>query len=360
MKRWIVLGSPLFIAILALGNPMQSWGTTTDNANSAYEDSIATKDTLNDNNVAVDNATIIEDNLNGPIGNDTQLAEQAANDGSIAVGDVAVTDVANDNSVTGNDTLNASQAANDDSIAVGDVAVTDVANDKSINTLGNDVQSADVAANDQSIAVKDVSDIANDKSVNTIGNDTLNADQAANEGSIAVKDVAVSDIANDKSVTTIGNDTQNADQAANDGSIAVKDVAVTDVANDKSVTVTGNDVQSADVAANDQSMAVKDTLNNNTLYDFANDKSDNSINTDNSINISDIQVAVAASVLNGQVTGNSISMTSAGSLNIDTGSNCLGTDSGSFTTTGISAVSMNTGVMSQTQQSINVQANLTQ
>jgi len=242
MKRWIVMALPLAIALLTIGNPAQSWADTTDNnSNSADDMSLAAKDNLNNNDVAVDNSNIVEDNLNGPIANDVQVADQAAND--------------------------------------------------------------------QSIAVKD----------------TLNDNQ-------------------------VGNDNQTAEQAANDGSLAVGDVS--DIANDKSVNTTGNDVQTADQAANDQSIAVKDTLNNNTLYDFNNDKSNHSIN------VSDIHVAVAASVLDGAVSGNTINMSAGTDYDIETGYNCLA--SGTYTSTGISAVSMNTGVMSQTQQSINVQANITQ
>jgi hypothetical protein len=157
--------------------------------------------------------------------------------------------------------------------------------------------------------------------------------------------------------------TDNNSNAADDGSYAFKDnLNGNDVAVNDSAVVENNlngpidnDVQFADQAANDNSTAVKETLNDNTLYDFGNDKSDHSVN------ISDIHVAVASSVLFGQVTGNSISMTEGletTEFAIVTGDNCLA--SGEYTSNGISAVSMNTGIMSQTQQSINVQANVNQ
>jgi hypothetical protein len=246
MKRWIALALPLAIALLTIVNPSQSRASdiTDNNSNSADDGSYAFKDNLNGNDVAVNDSAVVENNLNGPIANDVQFADQAANDESVAVKDV----------------LNG-------------------------NSVGNDTQDADQAANDNSIAVGDVSDIGNNKSENTIG----------------------------------------------------------------------NDVQVADQAANDNSIAVKETLNDNTLYDFGNDKSDHSVN------ISDIHVAVATSVLFGQVTGNSISMTEGletTEFAIVTGDNCFA--SGEYTSNGISAVSMNTGIMSQTQQSINVQANVNQ
>jgi hypothetical protein len=157
--------------------------------------------------------------------------------------------------------------------------------------------------------------------------------------------------------------TDNNSNAADDGSYAFKDnLNGNDVAVNDSAVVENNlngpidnDVQFADQAANDNSTAVKETLNDNTLYDFGNDKSDHSVN------ISDIHVAVASSVLFGQVTGNSISMTEGletTEFAIVTGDNCLA--SGEYTSNGISAVSMNTGIMSQTQQSINVQVNVNQ
>jgi hypothetical protein len=166
---------------------------------------------------------------------------------------------------------------------------------------------------------------------------------------------------------TIGNPAQswadttdNNSNSADDMSLAAKDnLNNNDVAVDNSNIIEdnlngpiGNDVQVADQAANDNSTAVKDVLNDNTLYDFNNDTSNHSIN------VSDIHIAVAASVLGGAVTGNTINMSAGTDYDIETGYNCLA--SGTYTSNGISAVSMNTGVMSQTQQSINVQANITQ
>lgn len=177
MKRWIVLGLPLLVALLTIGNPVQSWAddVTDNNSNSADDTSLAVKDTLNGNDVADNNSAIVEDNLNGPIGNDVQKAEQAANDNSLAVGDI--------------------------------------------------------------------SDIAND---------------------------------------------------------------------------------------------------------------------DHSIKLKDIDVAVATSVLKGAVAFNSIPMGLGLDIEIETGNNALASKGGTFTVNGISAVSMNTGLQSLTQQSVNVQANLTQ
>jgi len=229
MRNWSIFLVPLAMALLTFGTSAQSW---------AQPEEVEIEDNLNDNNLAVDESTVIEDNLNGPIGNDVQDADAAANEESIAV----------------NDTLN-----------------------DNTTYIGNDKQSAEQAANDESIAVGDI-------------------------------DVDVEDVANDKSENY--NDTQNADVAANDGSLAMKDASM-----------------------------------------------DNSINTDNSINVSEIAVAVSASVLGGAVSGNSIDL-AMGMAGIQTGSNMIADDGGSLNVTGISAVSMNSGVMSQTQQNINVQASV--
>ena len=245
MKRWIVYALPLAIALLTLGNPMQSWAEniTDNNSNAADDMSLAAQNNLNNNDVAANNSAIIEDNLNGPIGNDTQVAKQAANDNSIVVDDIKVEDVGN----------------------------TDTTEIKY-----NDTQVAKQAANDHSIVVDDVTDVGNDKSTNVKYNDTQVADQAANDHSFVVGDI--------------------------------KDVG----------------------------------------------------NTDNSINIKDIDVKVAASVLNGAVSGNYIAMENlsyGNELKIYTGDNCFASGD-NFTSNGIFVNSQNTGLMSQTQQSIAVQANV--
>jgi hypothetical protein len=257
MKRWIVLALPLAIALFALGSPLQSLAqnTTDNNSNAADSSSAAFQDNLNGNDVAVDQSVIVEDNLNGPIGNDTQFAKQAANDNSIVVDDIKV---------------------------------EDVGNTKTTEIKGNDTQFAKQAANDHSIVVDDVTDVGNDKSTNIIGNDTQFAKQAANDHSFVVGDI------------------------------------------------------------------------------------ENVGNTDNSVNIKDISVKVAASVLSGEVSYNAISLATIpldGAMNdvengaypnklkISTGDNCFAYGSG-FTSNGIFANSQNTGIMSQTQQSISVQANL--
>ena len=292
MKRWIVLALPLAIALFALGSPLQSLAqnTTDNNSNAADSSSAAFQDNLNGNDVAVDQSTIVEDNLNGPIGNDTQLAKQAANDNSIVVDDIKVEDVGNTKTtdIQGNDTQVAKQAANDQSVVIDDVTVKDVGNTKTTEIKGNDTQFAKQAANDHSIVVDDVTDVGNDKSTNIIGNDTQLATQAANDHSLVVGDI------------------------------------------------------------------------------------ENVGNTDNSVNIKDISVKVAASVLSGEVSYNTISLATIpvngavnnvengaypNKLEISTGDNCFAYGSG-FTSNGIFANSQNTGIMSQTQQSISVQANL--
>jgi hypothetical protein len=236
MKRWIVMALPFVIALLTVGAPQKGWSQPTiDDINLANDFSVGLQDNLNANDVAVDDSAIVEDNLNGPIGNDTQLAGQAANDQSLAVDDTA---------------------------------------------NGNDV------AVNQSAIVED----------------NLNG--------------------------PIGNDTQLAKQAANDHSLVIDDI-------------------------------------------------ENVANADYSVTIGDIDVKVAASVLHGEVCGNSIAIgelldgiplnDSADSvlpdnleeteIEITTGYNSFASGSG-FSANGIFANSQNTGIMSQTQQSISVQANL--
>jgi hypothetical protein len=213
MTRWSVLA----IALLTFGIPAQ--GLAIDDVNLADDTSLAAQDNLNNNDVAAVNSAIIEDNLNGPIGNDTQLARQAANDQSIAV----------------DDTLN-----------------------------GNDV------AVDESAIIED----------------NLNG--------------------------PIGNDTQLAKQAANDESIVIDDIK--------------------DVG-----------------------------NVDASLTIGDIDVKVAASVLGGSVSYNTIGTgydtILGGEVEINTGDNCFA-HGDNFSANGIFANSQNTGLMSQTQQSVSVQANV--
>ncbi|MEZ4599771.1 MAG: hypothetical protein R2940_08280 [Syntrophotaleaceae bacterium] len=237
MKRWTLLALPLAIALLTAGVAQKGWSETIEDSNLVDNNSAALQDNLNSNDVAVDNSAIIEDNLNGPIGNDTQLAKQAANDQSIAVDDTA---------------------------------------------NGNNV-----AAN-QSAVIED----------------NLNG--------------------------PIGNDIQLGKQAANDGSLVIDDI-------------------------------------------------ENVANTDASITIGDIDVKVAASVLNGEVSGNTIALEEffnavpvndsvssvppngppggESKIEITTGDNSFAYGCG-FTASGIFANSQNTGLMSQTQQSISVQANL--
>jgi hypothetical protein len=280
MKRWIVYALPLAIALLTLGNPMQSWAEniTDNNSNAADDMSLAAQNNLNNNDVAANNSAIIEDNLNGPIGNDTQVAKQAANDQSVVIDDIKVKDVGNTDTteVKYNDTQVAKQAANDNSVVVDDIKVEDVGNTDTTEIKYNDTQVAKQAANDHSIVVDDVTDVGNDKSTNVKYNDTQVAEQAANDHSFVVGDI--------------------------------KDVG----------------------------------------------------NTDNSINIKDIDVKVAASVLNGAVSGNYIAMenlSSGNELKIYTGDNCFASGD-NFTSNGIFVNSQNTGLMSQTQQSIAVQANV--
>ena len=135
-------------------------------------------------------------------------------------------------------------------------------------------------------------------------------------------------------------------------------VVVEDVLNDKS-----DNSQTATNSFNDNSAnsEVKAEGDRNAVAGvYSTAAVDNSIN--NSIAISDIQVAVAATVLAGEVADNNLGALGFFSgVEIDTGSNNLVAgcgNTGSFTTNGISAISMNTGLMSQAQQAINVQANM--
>ena len=235
MKRWSVLVLPMFIALLTLGSPLPGF---------AQPD---IDDSLNDNNVAVDDAIIVEDNLN-----DTQDGNNNANDGSL-VADVDIDDSGNtDNSF--NDTQDGNNNANDGSLAFDKIVVKDNGN--------------------------------TDNSDNLDGENNVNA----NDGSVAIDDINVENVGNtDNSDTLFGKNN------ANDGSTL---------------------------------LVIED-------------------------------IAVASSVLVGTVSGNSITavpIVIAAGINLETGDNCLDTPS----TTGISVISQNTGLMNGIQQSVNVQANLTQ
>ncbi|MEZ4599768.1 MAG: hypothetical protein R2940_08265 [Syntrophotaleaceae bacterium] len=158
MKRWRVLGLPLAIALLALGIPAQ--GSAIEDSNVADNMSLAVQDNLNYNDVAAVNSAIIEDNLNGPIGNDTQVAKQAANDQSVAVDD----------------------SLNDNNVAFGNSAIIE---DNLNGPIGNDIQVAKQAANDNSVVVDDITDVGNFDSSLTIGDIDVKVAASVLSGSVA-------------------------------------------------------------------------------------------------------------------------------------------------------------------------------
>jgi len=152
--------------------------------------------------------------------------------------------------------------------------------------------------------------------------------------------------------------TDNSDNSYAETNSLDLDLYVSDVANNKSDNSATATDSFNDNSANSEVKAEGDRNAVAGVYSTA--LTDNSV--DNSISISDIQVAVAATVLEGAVAFNNLGALAPGSwVGIETGNNSLvagESNSGSFTSNGISAISMNTGVMSQTQQAINVQANM--
>lgn len=164
----------------------------------------------------------------------------------------------------------------DNSTAVG---VNDTLND---NTLLNDTVEGNAAANDQSIATSD----------------SLNGNNVAAADSIAVKDSlnnnTLSDIANDKSTDQKAKAEEGSAATNNGNALAVNLKADAD-GKSNAASVIGDATSSNNGDA--EAFGAHNAVANNG----------STVNLDDSINISDIRVAVATSILDGEVSHNEIS-----------------------------------------------------
>lgn len=143
---------------------------------------------------------------------------------------------------------------------------------------------------------------------NSLGNDSVTGPAAANDNSTAANDVL--------NGNTVGNDTQTGTTNANDGSTAFADAF--------NGNYIGNDYVNGTVAANDGSTAVQ---------------------------IGNVYVAVSFVDLDGTVTGNTINP----GVTPTTGDNyVISGDTGTYTVSGLSQFSQNSGYYNLSQQSVSV------
>ena len=167
-------------------------------------------------------------------------------------------------------------------------------------------------------------------------------------------------------VTKNDNDTKTTKDSFN------KDTKVTVTKNDndtakdsfnKKVTINDNDTKNKDSyntkTKDSYNTKTKDSYNTTKKHDnhSTNDSfnTSDSFNHDSSINVKDVRVAIATSVLNGAVSGNSVKM---GQKKYDyTAKNSI--DDGSFSNVkGISTAAQNSGQNSLIQQNYTIQANV--
>lgn len=118
-----------------------------------------------------------------------------------------------------------------------------------------------------------------------------------------------------------------------------------DFQNDKSKTVTVTDTKNE----------VEKSYNTVTKTDVEDSYNTSTSSINDSVNISNVNIAVSSSILSGEVSGNYQNLDCKNTLS--TGNNRIENSFGSAA--GITAAAQNTGINSLVQQSVNVQSNLT-
>ncbi len=199
-------------------------------------------------------------------------------------------------------------------------------------------------------------DNSEDKSVDSF-NDTANADDSG----IALVDSEEVLIIKDALNGNIG-EVEGGSAAATNGATA----SLTDSHNqDNSLNVTAQTGGIAVASDREVDVDVTQDSNNNTASNgsaavsdggeatVASHNTTNSNNTDTSFTIGNVAVEVASSVLDGEVSGNSI-LTPVVPTGLATGANTI---SGDMNPTGIFVMSQNTGIQAQVQQAVTVQYN---
>jgi clumping factor A len=242
-------------------------------------------------------------------------------------------------------------AANENSTSVG---VNDLLNGSDLSTdTDASTNLADSANTDASTNIAD-SGNGNDLSTNTDASTNL-ADSANTDASTNLADSANTDASTNLADSANTDASTNIADSGNGNDLSTNTDASTNLADSANTDASTNLTDSANT---DASTNIADSGNGNDLSTDSSVDVADSFNTDNStdLTLGNIGVAVASSSLSGTVTGASFSVAQGGSLS--TGANTVD-NSGFSNSAGITQANMNSGFHALSQQSVNVQANLT-